>query len=129
MNRVILQLVAVGFCFAIGQALQCYKCKLGVLNLCITSEITCTAGEICFSGVGTAASFMDIKMKGCLAQGECNKTKEVNFPSDSNSTFYTMTKTCCSTDFCNGAPGLPGASGLTLAFATISALLVAHILV
>ncbi|XP_039977003.1 prostate stem cell antigen [Xiphias gladius] len=130
MNRIILQLFAVGFCFAIGQALQCYKCKIGLWNLCITSETTCEKGEQCFSGVGKAVSFMDIKMKGCLAEAECNKTKEVTFPtSSSNSTVYTMTKTCCTVDLCNAAPGLPGASGVSLAAATITALLVANFLV
>ncbi|XP_023257514.1 prostate stem cell antigen-like [Seriola lalandi dorsalis] len=130
MNRIILQLFAVGFCFAVGQALQCYKCKLGFWNLCITTKDTCDEGEHCFSGVGTAASFMNITMKGCLAEADCNSTKEVNFPSSSsNTTVYTMTKTCCNTDLCNAAPGLPGASGLSLTFATITALLVAKVLV
>lgn len=61
---------------------------------------------------------------------ECNKTKEVNFPtSSSNATVYTMTKTCCNTNLCNAAPGLPGASGLGLGLASITALLVAQVLV
>ncbi|GAA6235554.1 sperm acrosome membrane-associated protein 4-like [Lates japonicus] len=129
MNRVILQLLAVGFCFAIGQALQCYECKLGLWNLCLTSKVTCNSGEHCFSGEGEAAGFVNIKMKGCLAVAECNKTKEVNFNSGSNSTVYSMTKTCCSTDLCNAAPGLPGASGVNLAFASVAALLLANVLV
>lgn len=37
-----------------GQALQCYKCKLGFWNLCITTKTTCEEGEHCYSGVGTA---------------------------------------------------------------------------
>lgn len=69
-------------------------------------------------------------MKGCLAVADCNQTKDTNFPSsDSNATVYTMTKTCCNMDLCNTAPGLPGASGLSLALATITALFVAHVLV
>ncbi|KAG7225451.1 hypothetical protein INR49_027445 [Caranx melampygus] len=130
MNRIILQLFAVGFCFAVGQALQCYKCDLGFWNLCITTKTTCDEGQHCFSGVGMAASFMNITKKGCLAVADCNKTKEVNFPtSSSNATVYSMTKTCCNTDLCNAAPGLQGMSGLGLTFATITALLVANVLV
>ncbi|XP_051247592.1 sperm acrosome membrane-associated protein 4 [Dicentrarchus labrax] len=127
MNRIILQLFAVGFCFAIGQALQCYECKIGFWNLCLTTKTTCKSGEQCFSGVGKAAGFVDIKTKGCLAVADCNQTKEVNFPtSGSNTTVYSMTKTCCNNDLCNAAPGLPGTSGLSLALATIAALFVAN---
>ncbi|XP_053302083.1 protein Bouncer [Pleuronectes platessa] len=129
MNRIIFQLVAVGFCFAIGQALQCYKCTLGIGSLCLTSETKCAAGEHCFSGVGEAAGFMDIKTKGCLAEAKCNRTSTTTLPGDSNTTVYTMLKTCCNTDLCNGAPGLPGASGLSLGLATVTALLMAQVLV
>ncbi|CAJ1083234.1 sperm acrosome membrane-associated protein 4 [Xyrichtys novacula] len=128
MNRIILQLFAVGFCFAVGQALQCYKCKIGFWNMCLTSEVGCAADEQCFSGIGKAAGFVDITMKGCLKVAECNQTKDVNLPgSDSNSTtLYTMTKTCCNMDLCNAAPGLPGASALSLAVATLTAVFVAN---
>ncbi|XP_075962603.1 sperm acrosome membrane-associated protein 4-like [Anarhichas minor] len=129
MNRIILQLLAVGFCFAVVQALQCYKCSLGVGTLCFTSKTTCGNGEVCYSGVGEAAGFVTIKKKGCIKMAQCNKTEEVNFPADSNTTLYTMTKTCCSTDLCNAAPGLPGTSGLSLTLATITALFMANILV
>ncbi|XP_008289768.1 sperm acrosome membrane-associated protein 4-like [Stegastes partitus] len=129
MNRIILQLIAVGICFAIGQALQCYKCDIGIGDICLTSKTTCGSGEHCFNGVGKAAGFLDIKMKGCLKEAECNKTEQVNFPSSGNTTVYAMTKTCCDTDLCNAAPGLPGTPGLSLAFAAISAVLMANFVV
>ncbi|XP_044026602.1 protein Bouncer [Siniperca chuatsi] len=131
MNRVILQLIAVGVCFAVGQALQCYKCQIGLGELCITTKTTCDSGEQCFSGVGKAVRYMDIKMKGCLKVAECNQTKDVTFPSSSSNstTLYSMTKTCCDTNLCNAVPGLPGTSGVSLALATITALFVANILV
>ncbi|XP_070840226.1 sperm acrosome membrane-associated protein 4-like [Chaetodon trifascialis] len=130
MNRIILQLFAIGFCFAIGQALQCYKCAIGIGELCLTTKTTCDSGELCFSGEGKAVGFLDLKMKGCLAVAECNQTKNVDFPTTSNSsTVYSMTKMCCDTDLCNAAPGLPGTSGLSLALATITALFIANTLV
>uniref|UniRef100_UPI0037E7004E sperm acrosome membrane-associated protein 4-like n=1 Tax=Semicossyphus pulcher TaxID=241346 RepID=UPI0037E7004E len=131
MNRIILQLFAVGFCFAVGQALQCYNCKLGFWNLCITSKVECGSEEHCYKGVGQAVGFVDVSMKGCLKVAECNKTKDVMVPGTSpNSTSaYSMTKTCCNTDLCNAAPGQPGASGLSLALATVTALFVANALV
>ncbi|MEQ2161272.1 hypothetical protein GOODEAATRI_008074, partial [Goodea atripinnis] len=72
---------------------------------------------------------LKIKMKGCLKVSECNKTKDTNFPPTSNTTIYSMTKTCCNTDLCNVAPGLPGASGLSLAAVTISSLLAANFMI
>ncbi|XP_061738834.1 protein Bouncer [Nerophis ophidion] len=112
------------------RALQCYECKVGLWNLCITKKVTCAEGEHCFSGIGKAAGFVTISMKGCLAVAKCNKTEEVNFPTDSNTTLYKMMRTCCdSHDLCNAAPGLPGASGLSLALATITAVLMANVLV
>ncbi|XP_026204421.1 protein Bouncer [Anabas testudineus] len=128
MSRIVLQLVAVGLCFAVGQALQCYSCA-GVWNLCITASITCQPGEQCYSGIGKAAKFVDIKMKGCLEVAKCNQTQDVNFPTTNNNSVYSMTKTCCNTDLCNTAPGLPGATGLSLAITTIAALFVANLLV
>lgn len=74
----------------------------------------------------STVSFVDIKMKGCLPELECNKTTTVDFPSsDSNTTAYRMTKTCCNTDLCNGAPALRRAGGLSLALASVVALFVA----
>uniref|UniRef100_A0A669BVS0 Uncharacterized protein n=1 Tax=Oreochromis niloticus TaxID=8128 RepID=A0A669BVS0_ORENI len=68
-----------------------------------------------------------IKMKGCLAVANCNMTNDVTF--GTNSTVYKMTKTCCNTDLCNAAPGVPGIPTLTLALATISAVFVGNLLV
>uniref|UniRef100_A0A674P419 Lymphocyte antigen-6, epidermis n=1 Tax=Takifugu rubripes TaxID=31033 RepID=A0A674P419_TAKRU len=115
--------------FPCGQGLQCYKCDMGFWSLCYTTKVTCGAGEWCFSGVGEAASFVNIIKKGCLAEAKCNKTVNVNFPpSNTNSTVYTMTETCCNTDLCNGAPGLPGGSGVGVALATIAALFLTRVL-
>ncbi|XP_071383607.1 sperm acrosome membrane-associated protein 4-like [Centroberyx affinis] len=129
MNRIILHIFAAGICFAIAHALECYKCDLGIGSLCLTSKTTCAAGEQCFSGVGEAAGFVDIKKKGCLAEANCNKTEQLNFPANSNTTLYTMTKTCCNTDLCNAAPGLPSTTALPLALATATAVLMVKVLV
>ncbi|RVE67098.1 hypothetical protein OJAV_G00114670 [Oryzias javanicus] len=126
MNK-LLFLFAVGVCFALGQTLECYQCSLGLWNLCITTKTTCNSGEHCFSGLGKAAGFVDIKTKGCLAVEKCNMTENQNF--GVNTTLYKLTKTCCNTNLCNGAPRLPGGAGLSLAAAVVSALITARVLV
>ncbi|KAK7906995.1 hypothetical protein WMY93_015607 [Mugilogobius chulae] len=128
MNRTILLLLAVAVCFAAVQALQCYECKIGFWNLCITTKKTCASGEFCYSGKGTAVGFVDVKQKGCLAENLCNKTTSTPFSTSGNDTIYSMTKTCCATDLCNSAPaGLPGA--LQLALASVAAVFAANALV
>ncbi|XP_060949359.1 prostate stem cell antigen-like [Limanda limanda] len=112
-----------------GQALQCYKCNLGMWGSCITRKDDCTNGSLCFSGVGRAAGFVDLYKKGCLVKRRCNQTNEWKLTDNSNYRFWSITRTCCNTDLCNAAPGLPGASGLSLALATITALLMAQVLV
>ncbi|KAI1902415.1 hypothetical protein AGOR_G00044520 [Albula goreensis] len=119
MSRILLSIFAVGLLFAIGQALECYKCDVGLWNLCITSKTTCKAGEQCFSGEGKAAKVLSIKMKGCLATAECNKVTQVPF--FDNHTIYTMNKTCCAEDLCNAAPGLPSMVPFSLTLATLTA--------
>ncbi|XP_067281299.1 lymphocyte antigen 6 complex locus protein G6d [Pseudorasbora parva] len=131
MNKIIFCLFAVVLYFAVGQALQCYKCDLGVGSLCFTTKTTCDAGQHCFSGVGKAAGFVDIKMKGCLELAKCNKTEQVSFPSNSSSkvTFYTMEKTCCSTDLCNSALSHFHFSAVSMAFTIITSLFMVKILI
>ncbi|KAL2080583.1 hypothetical protein ACEWY4_024376 [Coilia grayii] len=129
MNRIILGIFAVTLCFAIGQTLECYKCDLGLWDLCITTKMTCGADEHCYTGVGKAAGIVKIRKKGCLQKSECNKTANVNFPSDSNTTIYSMTNTCCDTDLCNAAPGLPRMGAMPLALATLLTLMTAKALV
>ncbi|XP_051520644.1 prostate stem cell antigen [Myxocyprinus asiaticus] len=128
MNKIVFSLFAVALCLAVGQALQCYECTLGFGNMCITTQKTCDAGTLCFTGVGMAAKFLEIKMKGCLEITKCNQTENVNFPANSNTTLYKMTKTCCSTDLCNSAMGHPHLSAVSLTFATISSVLMVKFL-
>lgn len=127
MNRLFFVSFAVALCFIGGQALKCYDCT-GVWNLCVTSETTCSGTDQCFSGVGKAGGFVDIKMKGCLALEKCNKTYNVNWPSNT-STVYQMTKTCCSTDLCNSALGHPHVSTIMTTLAAIASLMSVKFLV
>ncbi|KAL0962497.1 hypothetical protein UPYG_G00340780 [Umbra pygmaea] len=128
MNRIILSVFAVSLCFAVGQALQCYSCE-GIWNLCVTSLINCNTGQQCYSGVGKAASFVDITTKGCLSPADCNQTSTVNFPAGTNTTVYKVTKTCCNTNLCNAAPGQLRMSVVHLALTTLIMTAVTKVLV
>lgn len=64
------------------------------------------------------ASVVKIKMMGCLAEDDCNKTTILTFPA--NKTLYKMTKNCCDENYCNGGTEVLMASfTLTLALAQI----------
>ncbi|KAB5586794.1 hypothetical protein PHYPO_G00005630 [Pangasianodon hypophthalmus] len=103
-----------------GQALECYHCDLGFWDMCHTTKMNCSAGEQCFVGIGVAASVLKIKMMGCLAKDDCNKTTVVTFPA--NKTLYKMTKNCCDKNYCNG-----GTEVLMGSF-TLMALVIAQIM-
>ncbi|KAJ8373163.1 hypothetical protein AAFF_G00270690 [Aldrovandia affinis] len=122
MNRILLSIFAATLLFAAGHALQCYKCDIGIWNLCITSKVTCNEGEQCFSGEGKAVKVFPVIMKGCLKTMDCNK--ETSVPVFDNHTIYKMNKTCCAEDLCNAAPGLPVIAPFSLTLATLTASLV-----
>ncbi|KAL4646816.1 sperm acrosome membrane-associated protein 4-like [Arapaima gigas] len=88
--------------FAQGWGLRCYKCNIGFWNMCITTTTSCSPGQSCFNGVGKAVQHIDLKMKGCLKNEDCDAVSTVDFLG--NTTYY-MNKTCCATDLCNMAPG------------------------
>ncbi|XP_023665591.1 sperm acrosome membrane-associated protein 4-like [Paramormyrops kingsleyae] len=129
MNRILCGVFALGLVLAVAQAqLQCYKCDIGFFGACITTTTTCqNNNEMCFSGVGSAASFIKLSMKGCLAVGSCNQTSDVAF--GSNSTIYKMTKTCCSTNLCNLAPRGAYGSFLSIALVTLTGAMITKALV
>ncbi|XP_012686974.1 sperm acrosome membrane-associated protein 4 [Clupea harengus] len=129
MNRIILSIFAVTVCFAVGHTLECYKCDLGLWDLCYTTKTTCTDGDLCYSGKGEAAKFVKIGKKGCLARAKCNMTESINWPKNSSSAIYTITNTCCDTDLCNAAPGLPRVGTLPLAIATLLTVITARAMV
>ncbi|XP_076862161.1 sperm acrosome membrane-associated protein 4-like [Brachyhypopomus gauderio] len=118
MNRVLLGIFTVALGFAVAQSLQCYDCD-GVWGLCITSIKTCGTNQLCYSGVGTAVGFIKVTTKGCLEQSLCNQTTDTQIPTISNSTVYKVTKTCCSIDLCNAAPGLHTLSLLLLSLLSV----------
>ncbi|KAJ8273788.1 hypothetical protein GJAV_G00105530 [Gymnothorax javanicus] len=120
MNRILFGTFAVGMLFAVGQALQCYYCAIGLGKLCITSEVTCKEGEQCFSGTGEAVGFVPVKMKGCLATKDCNQVDMVSL-GDNSTTLYAMNKTCCAVDLCNSAPSLTAPSLFPVTMATFCA--------
>ncbi|XP_052003761.1 sperm acrosome membrane-associated protein 4-like [Xyrauchen texanus] len=88
--------------FCSGQTLKCFRCDLGFWDLCYTTKSNCSNDELCSVGIGKAATVLDIKVMGCLAIDQCNKTTVVEFPA--NKTIYTMKTTCCEEDFCNAGP-------------------------
>ncbi|TRY65751.1 hypothetical protein DNTS_005586 [Danionella cerebrum] len=130
MNKVIFASFAVALCFAVGQALQCYECKLGFWDFCITTKKTCDAGQQCFSGSGVAVgSLLKLKTKGCLDVNKCNKTEQTNFTSSSSTELYQLNKTCCATDLCNSALGHIHVSVGSMALSTITTIFMAKLLI
>ncbi|KAK2834085.1 hypothetical protein Q7C36_014786 [Tachysurus vachellii] len=128
MSKILVGIFTVALCFTMGYTLKCYKCEIGLWGVCVTSEMTCADGQHCFSGAGKTAGLIKLSMKGCLNLGDCNKTTDVNFPTNSNTSIYEMTKTCCNTDLCNTAAPLTNTHTLTLAIASLATVLLTKVL-
>ncbi|XP_037330503.2 sperm acrosome membrane-associated protein 4 [Pungitius pungitius] len=102
-----------------GESLTCNTCRMGFAGKCLYrstakcmgNETHCYTGELAFN----ISRVMTLQTRGCTVSSLCNQT-------DSGALLtagYTMTRTCCSTDRCNGAPS----TQLPLAAALSSALL------
>lgn len=100
MNRVVIGLFAVLGFFALSEALKCNQCKVGILGKCLfNSEVTCAASDIsCFTAKAefNVTGFLSLSTSGCTAN--CNNTEGSILGAG-----YTVTKTCCTVDLCNGA--------------------------
>ncbi|XP_030644294.1 ly-6/neurotoxin-like protein 1 [Chanos chanos] len=105
MNKFLLAAVVVVASLLAAEALTCKKCTVGVLGRCIIgSTETCTGNDNnCYTGkaefnITGALSFYS---QGCIASSSCNGTSGTVL-----GVGYTVTRTCCNTDQCNGASSI-----------------------
>ncbi|XP_075907731.1 uncharacterized protein LOC142905111 [Nelusetta ayraudi] len=121
MKRFMLVSAALVAVFATGDSLICRTCRVGIMGKCLfsgskvcsQSEPNCHSSELALNHTRA----MVIESGGCIASHLCNQTESGSVLTLS----YTMTKTCCSTDFCNGATSvrLPLAAALSAALVAI----------
>ncbi|XP_060094207.1 sperm acrosome membrane-associated protein 4-like [Heteronotia binoei] len=117
MGKVLLLCAAILACTGVGSALHCYQCTFTLFNLpCITSNVTCKAGEVCATIKGSAVGKTVIKRKDCVSKENCG--------TNSTDTYlgvkYTTTYKCCEGDACNSATTLSSAHlSLSMALAML----------
>ncbi|XP_062342578.1 protein Bouncer-like [Osmerus eperlanus] len=106
MNKFLWACVAVVALAVVAESLTCNTCSVGILNTCVFgSTATCSASEPnCYKGQATfnVSSVVNLYTKGCLASSSCNTTTTGNILGAG----YTVSRTCCSTDRCNGASSI-----------------------
>lgn len=83
------------------QALQCYECKIGLWNLCLTGKTTCESGEHCFSGVGKAGK----ERTHWMLPGEQALIHVLNHPTHIFISCYSDTHPVCISRICGHATG------------------------
>ncbi|XP_054462544.1 sperm acrosome membrane-associated protein 4-like [Anoplopoma fimbria] len=92
--------------FITGESLTCNTCKVGFRGKCLYSSTetcsdskpNCYRGELAFN----VSRFMNMQTQGCIASSLCNQTESGALLTAE----YTVTRTCCSTDLCNGATSI-----------------------
>ncbi|XP_035762460.1 sperm acrosome membrane-associated protein 4-like isoform X3 [Neolamprologus brichardi] len=108
MKNLLWSCAAVMTLFATVDSLTCETCDFKILGYCMhTDPVNCTGSQTnCFTGVAkfNKISLLNIYERGCIEPAECrNETGSILYVN------YTVTRTCCSTDLCNGATFiLPG---------------------
>ncbi|XP_019957972.1 sperm acrosome membrane-associated protein 4-like [Paralichthys olivaceus] len=108
--------------FVTGESLTCNTCGVGIAGKCLfgstetcsDSEPNCYCGNLAFN----VSSLLGLQTRGCLASSLCNQTEAGALLTAG----YTVTKTCCSTDLCNGASSvqLPLTAALAAALVVVS---------
>nr|XP_046272877.1 lymphocyte antigen-6, epidermis isoform X3 [Scatophagus argus] len=92
--------------FVTGESLTCNTCRVGFAGKCLFSstgtcsslEPNCYWGKLAFN----ISRLMNLETQGCLASSLCNQTESGSLLTAG----YTVTRTCCSTDRCNGATSI-----------------------
>ncbi|XP_059205262.1 protein Bouncer-like [Centropristis striata] len=89
--------------FVTGESLTCHSCKVGIGGKCLfKSTETCSGSQPnCYWGKLTfnTSHFVTLQTRGCMASSLCNQTETGALLTVG----YSLTRTCCSTDCCNGA--------------------------
>ncbi|KAM3595965.1 uncharacterized protein V6R79_006027 [Siganus canaliculatus] len=105
MNTFLWSFAALATLFVTVETLTCNTCDVSFLGLCIgDKEVNCTASQDrCYSAVATFSSDLIIPVydRGCIALEDC-----VNETVPLLSISYTITRSCCSTNLCNGASSI-----------------------
>ncbi|XP_040909290.1 prostate stem cell antigen-like isoform X2 [Toxotes jaculatrix] len=83
------------------ESLSCYTCSLGILGSCLReAPVNCTTSQNrCFAAVAKfSADLLDIHERGCIEDTACKNDTGLIL-----NVRYNITRTCCSTNLCNGA--------------------------
>ncbi|XP_059206679.1 prostate stem cell antigen-like isoform X2 [Centropristis striata] len=120
MNRFLWSCAALLTLSVTVESLQCYTCEAGILGTCLIREpVNCSSSQDrCFSGVANFKDGLlaDIHERGCTVNTNCKNSTGTILNIN-----YTVTKTCCSTNLCNGASSvqLPLAAALCAALVAV----------
>ncbi|XP_071356410.1 protein Bouncer-like [Trachinotus anak] len=101
MNKFLWSCAALLTLFVTVESLSCYTCDVAVLGYCLHEEpVNCTKNQkTCYSAVAKfSADLLDIHERGCIEDNKCNNESGTIL-----SVNYTITRTCCNTNLCNGA--------------------------
>ncbi|XP_029918809.1 prostate stem cell antigen-like [Myripristis murdjan] len=102
MNKFLWTCVALVASIATVGALLCHTCDVEILGRCLLeSPVNCSSSQTsCYTAEAkfTSTELLTIHAKGCTEADSCN-----NEVGTILTVGYTINRTCCTTDNCNGA--------------------------
>ncbi|XP_041868414.1 protein Bouncer-like [Melanotaenia boesemani] len=115
MKNLLLISVALMAMIVTGESLTCKTCRVGFRGRCVftSTEVCSNSQPNCYSGkvAFNISSLMSLQSRGCMSSSLCNKTEKGTLLTAG----YTITRDCCSTDFCNGATSVQPCAALVAA--------------
>ncbi|CAL8396612.1 uncharacterized protein LOC115535917 [Gadus morhua] len=122
MAKILCVIVAALAYFMLADSLDCNKCSVGLVGICLNSNtLTCTTNtSVCFTGKATfpsISSFSGFNTQGCREPAGCNMTSSSTLLGANVST----TVTCCASDKCNPTTISSGVSSASMSLVAVFA--------
>ncbi|XP_035537817.1 protein Bouncer-like [Morone saxatilis] len=104
MNKYLWSCAAILTLFVTVESLTCNTCDLSVLGSCFfDSPVSCNKNQTrCYIAVANIQGLLNVHARGCTVESDCKNQTGLSILTYK----YNITRSCCSTNLCNGAASI-----------------------